>query len=232
MAARNCPPPRLEAVLPALLLGREGVFERVKGVRYVVSAYAGGLRGTPISAVIMSGTAMPKRLDHLRSGADQLCPIAQDPRDRGARSDASEPPGPGCRPELPLGDFPAEWRAAAGCSQIPRAATCITRFSAADRDADRNRAILFRRGEPPGFHAPQPPSPVHPDPRPPKSRQAAAHLPHCGRRSSTLAPICVVRSVSIHLEHGTCWCACPLSTKADIAICLLQDLAYLDFHFP
>ena len=76
----------------------------------------------------------------LRSGEDQLRAAAADLFRRRPRPDPIEPPGPGQRAELPVGDLPADRRRRRRRPGLHRAAFAGQRVQDADRHANRKRA--------------------------------------------------------------------------------------------
>ena len=93
--------------------GMQAVFQHVKGVTNAVSGYAGGAQKDADYETVSSGApATPKRAGDLRPAPDVL---RQDPADLflgRAQPDPAQPPGPGPRHAISLGDFPAKRRAA------------------------------------------------------------------------------------------------------------------------
>ena len=89
--------------------GMEAVFEHVKGVTDVVSGYAGGSRkDANYDAVSTESTGHAEAVrityDPAQISYAQLLSLL-----RGRpRPDPGQPPGPRQRPQLPLGDLPAE----------------------------------------------------------------------------------------------------------------------------
>ena len=87
--------------------GVQGVFQHTAGVVNAVSGYAGGSKTTADYEQVSTGTHRPCRIraDQVRPEEDQL---RQDPADLflgRARSDPAEPPGPGLRHAISLGDL-------------------------------------------------------------------------------------------------------------------------------
>ena len=149
-SAVTIPPPAAEASAQSAGLetavlaggcfwGIQAVYQHVKGVKNAVSGYAGGAQEDADT----TRSARPHR--PRRGGAGDVRPAAdflrQDPADLllgGARPDAAQPPGPGHRPAIPLGDFPADEAqqkiAQAYIAQLDKAKA----FKRADRDQDRH----------------------------------------------------------------------------------------------
>ena len=116
--------------------GIQAVYQHVKGVTNAVSGYAGGAQKDAVVRDRQLGPHQPrrKRARDVRPARDFL---RQDPADlfRGrARPDAAQPPGPGHRPAISLGDFPAERSAGEDRAGLHRAARHGQSLQAPDRD--------------------------------------------------------------------------------------------------
>ena len=146
---RQCRPPAVDAagehatrpqtvvLAGGCFWGVQAVFQHVKGVTQAVSGYAGGAKDTAHYEVVSSGTHRPRRVGagHVRSAADLVRPHPADLLLGGARSDPAQPPGPGRRHAVSLGDLLREPRAAAeGRAGLYRAARQGGHVQAADRD--------------------------------------------------------------------------------------------------
>ena len=144
--------PRTETAVLAggCFWGMEAVFEHVKGVTNVVSGYR---RRHGRGRQLRQGQHRAHRpcrggADHLRSGAGQLRPAAAGLFRGRARPDPGQPPGPRRRPQLPLGDLPAERRRRrAGAQAFIAKLDRRPRVQGADRDA-RSKAAASTRPRP------------------------------------------------------------------------------------
>ena len=125
--------------------GMEAVFEHVKGVQNVVSGYAGGAAEEARYDKVSSertehAEAIRISFDPRQVSYAQLLRIYFSGR---ARPDAGEPAGPGRRPELSLGDLPAEWRATAARRE-PSSPNCARRRTRSRRGSKAAPSIPRR----------------------------------------------------------------------------------------
>ena len=103
--------------------GMEAVFEHVKGVKDVVSGYAGGApKDANYDAVSSERTRHAEAVDHLRPEPGQLRPAAPGLFRGRPRPDGGQSPGARRRPELSLGDLSADRGSGAGRPSLHRAA--------------------------------------------------------------------------------------------------------------
>ena len=132
--------PSTAAVETAVLAGGcfwgvEGVFEHVKGVKSVVSGYAGGTKADATYAKVVTertGHAEAVRITYDPKQVSYGTPAADLFLGR-ARPDPAQPPGPRHRPQLPLGDFPADRRPGPRRPRLHRPARRRPGLSPADR---------------------------------------------------------------------------------------------------
>ena len=188
--ASAAPPPAAKIDVPAAagaqtavfaggcFWGMEGVFEHVKGVRSVVSGYAGG----------KAGDANYEQVSSEGTGHAEAVKIAYDPKQVSygqllriffgrARPDLAQPPGPGPGHQLPLGDLPAKCGAAPRRVGLHRPAQRRPRLSAPDRRPDRKRRLLPGRSLSPGLPAQEPAPPLHHDVGHAEARRPQAPVP-------------------------------------------------------
>ena len=146
-SAVTIPPPAAEApaqgsgLETAVLAGGcfwgiQAVYQHVKGVTNALSGYAGGAQKDAYYQTVSSG----------RTGHAEAVQITFDPKQISygkilqiyllgrARPDAAQPPGPGHRPAISLGNFPAERGAGEDREGLYRAARCGESLQAPDRD--------------------------------------------------------------------------------------------------
>ena len=180
MAAPAAAAPNETAVLAGgCFWGMEAVFEHVKGVKDVVSGYAGGApKDANYDAV---GSERTRHAEAVRITYDpsqvsyaQLLQVyfavAHDPTEVNRQ-------GPDVGPSYRSAIFPRTAGSGAGRPSLHRADDRVGRLQEADRDEDRARPLLSGRGLSPGFRAEESVPPVHPGPRPAQSRRAQVEIP-------------------------------------------------------
>ena len=180
-SAAPAAPPRLEQAVLAggCFWGMEGVFEHVKGVRFVVSGYAGGAaRDANYDAVSSERTGHAEAVrityDPAQISYAQLLKIyatvAHDPTQVNRQ-------GPDSGTSYRSAIFPLNAAQKQAAITLPRPVAGVAHLFAADRDADRRWRLLSGRSRAPGLHAAAPVLPVHPGQRPAQAVEAEGRLP-------------------------------------------------------
>ena len=129
--------------------GVDAVFKHVKGVSDVVSGYAGGDAATAHYEQVSNGDTGHAESVRVRFDPAQvsLPAIAAGVLQRGARSDPTQPPGPGHRQPIPLGDLLHQPEQQKTAQDYIRQLTAARAFLRAHRHASRAAAaILSGRG--------------------------------------------------------------------------------------
>ena len=144
--------------------GVQGVFQHVRGVRQVLSGYAGGERATAQYETVSSGHHRSRRIgpDHLQSRGDFLRPAAAGVFFRGARSHPAESAVSRRRHPIPLGNLLRGRSTEADCRGLYRAVEPFAILSGPHSHASRSpQGFLPCGGLSPGLSDALSNQPVH-----------------------------------------------------------------------